>query len=455
MVKRVRPARTWQSKREPVRVLARRYKPAVRRDLAQAFKHLSDIVPVTRVAHLIRSGASAHAIVRAIPFGHYKEVLKRPFNRLAALHRDAAQLGVRKINGAFAQRRRQVRFRKSESLAAWLGRVDYERLAKEHHKEDAPTKGTPSLDLLFDMNKPFAKDQVAYAQDHGGSTEQCSLCVHWRGPDACAIVRGDIDPDGWCNHYSQRVSKDIGDVFNFDALSPEIQQYLRNQQDEMIAQLESDTLDAISLIVNDGVINGLAPEEIATDIRDMISLTDRQAQAVLNFRSALEDLDPQSLARQLRNVDYDQLIVDAIANQTDLADSVIDNMVDDYIDNTLDYRADMIADTEATRAANAGLHDAYSQAIDRGVLDDNAVRRYWQVALDEKTCEVCLSIPDQNEEGVGVDEDFDSFDGPMTDPPDPHPNCRCSVDYVTDLTQVPDVTEGEDTTGGMYGVGAW
>ena len=45
-----------------------------------------------------------------------------------------------------------------------------------------------------------------------------------------------------------------------------------------------------------------------------------------------------------------------------------------------------------------------------------------------------------------MDEDFDSDDGPMSDPPDPHPNCMCSIDYVTDISQIPE----DDTESGAY-----
>src|SRR5258708_33060326 len=131
----------------------------------------------------------------------------------------------------------------------------------------------------------------------------------------------------------------------------------------------------------------------------MIGLTDVQAKAVATCRGMLENLDSDALERRLRNVAEDDVIAEAIDAGEDLAAAYIDQMVSDYTDNFLDYRADMIAQTEATRAANAGLQDAYQQSIDRGVFPSDAVRQYWTVALDERTCEICLSIPDMNEEG--------------------------------------------------------
>lgn len=52
-------------------------------------------------------------------------------------------------------------------------------------------------------------------------------------------------------------------------------------------------------------------------------------------------------------------------------------------------------------------------------------------------CPICLSIIDNNPDGVGLDEEFDSDDGPIDAPPG-HPNCRCSIEMVTNLDDVAD-----------------
>jgi hypothetical protein len=237
-----------------------------------------------------------------------------------------------------------------------------------------------------------------------------------------------------------RFRKDVAKEFNFDTLSPRTQQKLRDAQDELIQELSDGARDAIEQIIISGAQNGEDVASMADDIRSFISLTETQAQAAINYQAMLYDLDPQALQRQLRNSDYDQQLQDAIDSGEDLDDAVVGVMVDDYVDNFLDYRAAMIARTESTNAANRGLHDAYSQAVDRGVFPEEAVKRFWQLA--DHPCPVCESIPDNNPDGVGVNEDFDSIDGPIDDPA-VHPNCECSVEYVTDLTLVPDEEEDE------------
>jgi hypothetical protein len=172
-------------------------------------------------------------------------------------------------------------------------------------------------------------------------------------------------------------------------------------------------------VIMNGASLGLSPDDIVDDIRQAVGLTARQAQAVLNYRDALETLDGDALDRQLRNFLEDDTVQDAIDSGTPLDGSMVDKLVQDYTDNHLDYRADTIARTEWTRAANYGLQDAYEQAIDRGVFPSSAVRQYWRIALDEKTCDVCKSILNINPDGVEIGEPFRSTDGDVDAPPAP------------------------------------
>ena len=236
------------------------------------------------------------------------------------------------------------------------------------------------------------------------------------------------------------VAKDIVDQYAFDTLSPETQQKLRDAQDALIVELEDGARDAIEQIITDGVRTGASVDEMADSIRSFISLTDTQAQAALNCQAMLYNLDPAALERRLRNTDFDDTLLDAIDSGEDLNDATVSSMVEDYVSNYLDYRALSIAQTESTNAANRGLHDSYAQAIDRGVFPPDAVRRFWQLA--DHPCPICESIPDMNPDGVAVGDDFDSIEGPIDDPA-VHPNCFCSVTYITDLTKVPDDGEAE------------
>ncbi len=231
--------------------------------------------------------------------------------------------------------------------------------------------------------------------------------------------------------------KDVGDGFNFDRFDAGTQKRLRDLVDSLIVDLSDSAKDTINSVIIDGVRAGDSFDEIAANIRDTISLTPNQAQAVASYRRALEDLDSNALSRTLRDMSFDGIVQDAIDSGEFLSDGVIQDAVDSYLENYLDHRATTISRTESLRAGNAGLRDSYTQAAERGVIPAAAVQRVWLIDRDERTCPICLSIIDMNPDGVGLNDDFQSEDGPVDDPP-VHPNCRCTVQYETDLDMVPD-----------------
>lgn len=358
LMPRIRPARSYQRRDDPAMLIAAMGRPAVRKAIREALRHLPEVMDAARAETLYRAGRWRE-IADTIDWKHFREILKGVFERVAQVYEAGARLGTRKINGAFAAKRRKVRFHKSSD-------------------------GPESITTLFN------------------------------------------------------ISKAIGDRFNFDRFDESTQRKLRDYQDQLITDLTTGARDTIEAVVLSGTRAGLGADDIVSDIRSMISLTDTQATAVLNYRSMLENMNPDALRRQLRSDAFDAQFNAARDAGEDLSASVIDEMVGAYEDNYLDYRADMIAGTESVRAANTGLRDAYTQAVERGAFPDDAVRRFWQTSMLENVCPVCLSIPDMNPDGVALGDDFDSEDGPMGDPPDPHPSCACSVEYVTDLDKVPD-----------------
>ncbi len=378
VAKIVRAARHYQQRNDPLRRIADRAIPGVKRDLLASLKGLRELIP-SDVADKYARHADWTGLKDAVDWHHFRESLKGVFGQIGKAREAGAQHGATQINTAFAQRRRAVRYRKGELALTWYW--DY-------------ATDPPLLKCIDDPSKLFSK----------------------------VIER------------TEEFKKDANDQYAFDLYSQEVQDELRAAQDALIVGLEQDVRDSIDAIIMDAAQQGLGPEEIVDSIRDLIGLTDRQVAAVGNYRSMLENLDPGALDRQLRNVLEDDVVQQAIDDQTDLAAAYIDKMTDDYVDNYLDYRAETIAQSEVTRAVNAGLQDSYSQAIDRGVFPSEAVRQFWRINPD--ACEICQSIPDMNPDGVAMDEAFDSIDGPQDAPPDPHPHCFCSLEIVTDLDMV-------------------
>jgi hypothetical protein len=396
---KVRAARHYQRRDAAVRRLADAGKRAVRPSLRAAMKALPGMLDMKAATAMITHGRHKEIAHNAIDWHHFQQVLRHTYERLARVYEAGAKLGERKINGAFGARGRKVRYRKSsEALTEEQRRTQGGTFARGTIQGGAPEPVGGIADLIQSLNRP-------------------SLEVLF--------------------------DKAVSDSYSFDRFTPEVQEWLRYQQDELIQQLESDVRDVIEMMIQRGVREGWDTEQIASEIRGVISLTETQANAVLNYRSMLENLDSDALQRQLREAEFDSAVQSAIENDIPLDDAVIDEMVSAYEDNYLDYRSNTIAETEATRMANTGLQQSYEQAIDRGVFPAEAVKQFWQIALDEKTCPICESIPDLNPDGVAMGEEFDSDDGPQDVPP-VHPNCRCSIEIVTDLDLVPNEQPQEE-----------
>lgn len=344
MAKMIRAARHYQKPDSAVAALAVKGQRAVKREMKEALAQLGELIPRERAIRQARAADWA-GVRLLVSWGHFQETLKGPLGRLILLRHDGAALAVRKINGAFAQARRAVRFRKVEVI-----------------------------------------------------------------------------------------DKAVGDRFNFDLYDEPTLRRIRAAQDALIRELDAEARRTINTVISSSARRGLGPEAIVDDIRENIGLTARQAQAVLNYEDLLRSLDAQALERRLRNGQYDDALIEAIESGDSLSEAAIARMVDDYRENYLDYRAETIAQSESVRAVNAGLQDAYQQAIDRVALPEEAIRQFWQ--LGDRPCPVCESIPDRNPDGVAIGETFDSSEGQQVAPP-VHPNCNCSLEIVTDLDKVP------------------
>lgn len=191
----------------------------------------------------------------------------------------------------------------------------------------------------------------------------------------------------------------------FDMANPRVADFVRQYDFGLIRQVSQETRDAIRGVVLDAMQFGGHPREQARQIREMIGLTTRQSQAVINYRSALEEEERPA----------DQ----------------IERMTAKYRQKMLRLRAENIARTETLRAANAGQDLAWRQAADGGLLNSSSLRIGWLVTPDDRLCEFCEAVPDLNPDGIKLGESFDTDFGPVQYPP-LHPQCRCTR-YILEL----------------------
>lgn len=249
-----------------------------------------------------------------------------------------------------------------------------------------------------------------------------------------------------------------GIEWHFNRLNPVLIQWLQNYTLGLIRELTDSTREAVRAQLTAGMQAGLNPRTQAQTIKQIVGLTTRQSNAVFNFRKELEGFHSKTSAggynlgakidrvngaqvfkpddsgnpkdgireRRLRDFRYDGQLQRSMTSGKPLTPAQIDKMVGAYARKYRKFRAEMIARTESMRAVNMGTQEAFRQAVDAGKVSETLVRRFWKVAYDERTCEICQPIPYMNEDGVKLGQPFATPDGATFLPP-MHPDCRCHV----------------------------
>lgn len=215
-------------------------------------------------------------------------------------------------------------------------------------------------------------------------------------------------------------------AMRFDISNPNAARFLQRYSFELVRQVSDDTRAGVRQVVLDAFRFGGHPREQARLIRQMIGLTDKQAQAVDNFRVLLETGDREALTRALRDRRFDPTLDNALgqAAERQLTAEQIDRMVGRYRERMLASRAENIARTETLRAANAAQETAWEQAAQQGLLNRATLRRQWLVTPDDRLCIWCAAVPEMNVGGVPMGGMFRTPLGPIAYPP-LHPQCRC------------------------------
>lgn len=250
-----------------------------------------------------------------------------------------------------------------------------------------------------------------------------------------------------------------GAAIAFDVLNPGTVGWLQTYSLDLIRQINESSRDGIREALVQAAARGLGPRDTAGTIRNVVGLTESQARAVLNYRRKLEtfherrtgggfnlgakpdrvngaqvfrpgeDGQPKDgiTEGRLRDYRYDRTLQSAVRSKKPIPAAQIDKMVAAYHRKYLVHRAQTIARTESLRAANIAVLEAWRQAITAGKVDEDAVRKQWIVARDERLCKICAPIPGLNPiRGVAFGQPFATTRGPVSAPP-VHPSCRCVI----------------------------
>jgi SPP1 gp7 family putative phage head morphogenesis protein len=209
---------------------------------------------------------------------------------------------------------------------------------------------------------------------------------------------------------------------SFNLMSRESVQFLENYEFGLIQGITDQAKDSIRQIIIRAFQEGGAPAKQARQIRDVIGLTPSQEQAVASFRDSLASTDKltNALGRALRDGRYDRTLEAHRAAGTVPSETAADKMVSRYAERFVNHRATTIARTESVRASNMGQRQVWDQAQKQGLLAHDQ-QRVWITSGDDRTCEICEEL---DGETAGLNEEFDAG---IMEPPDPHPDCRCTT----------------------------
>jgi hypothetical protein len=196
------------------------------------------------------------------------------------------------------------------------------------------------------------------------------------------------------------VSRLVGQPVTYTTGLPETAQWVNTFVGTQIRDITATTRQAVQQVLRAGWNAGTAPRPLARQIRDVIGLTPRQAQTIERLRGQLQ-AQGKTVAQVQRSVEQ-------------------------ATTKALRYRAETIARTESLTLANRGSFETTTQAVRRGYIDEQRLRRFWLVTEGKNTCAECLAIPAMNPDGVGLYEEFQTGQGTLLFPP-LHPNCRCTV----------------------------
>ena len=217
----------------------------------------------------------------------------------------------------------------------------------------------------------------------------------------------------------KKAPADVG--VQFDASHAAARSWAEQHAATMVVEVTEAAREAVRNIITAAYTNGVEPRTAARQIMDVIGLTARDADAVMNLRAALESAGPGTVVKA------GKVRIRIPADGIDA--ELIDLRVSQYGARLLRARATNIARTETLAAANAGQTELWRASETAGYLKPGATR-VWLTTPDDRICPDCVGMDGQIR---GLNEPFHTPGGQEVDSPPLHPSCRCA----TGLNHVP------------------
>ena len=174
----------------------------------------------------------------------------------------------------------------------------------------------------------------------------------------------------------------LGTIIDFDQVNERAVALMRANRFRLVQEFTQEQVLATREALVDGITRGLNPRAQALNFRSSLGLTQRQQQAVINFRRLLEENSSEVLTRALRDRRFDSTVLRAIESGDPLTRAQIDRMVERYNTRSIALRSETIARTESLRAVHEGNDEMFAQALERGDLSPQEVTQAWMTAQD-------------------------------------------------------------------------
>jgi len=219
-------------------------------------------------------------------------------------------------------------------------------------------------------------------------------------------------------------------AFNFTLTQPQAAAYVRQYTFELIREISTETVEAVRMVVQSGILAGRNPRSIARDFRASIGLTRAREETIQRYSAALEAGDAAYAASLSIN---DKRMLDAIQRG-----GLRQKQIDDYVNRArLRYvaqRTEVIARTESLRAISIGQDQSIQQGQLLGVMSDR-LGKEWLYRQDSRTRDTHREIPGMNGQ-IPYNQPFQTPLGPLMFPRDPAGTaantiqCRCRMKIV-------------------------
>lgn len=204
----------------------------------------------------------------------------------------------------------------------------------------------------------------------------------------------------------------------FDVLNPNVITAAQALDTKVMKTLTDATREAFRVTVEQGLIDGLGPRQIARQVRNTIGMAPNQVRAVANFERMLREGDAEAFTRTLRDRRFDATLRKAFAGEG-LSASQIKTMTDAYRRRMIAFNAEVNARTATLDALRAGQRLSWERAVDLGVVDRSRLMKRRSAVMDARVRPEHAAI---NGQVRHIDEPYSN--GEMISG-DRSFNCRC------------------------------